>query len=205
MKKFITLTIIIMTCAIMTGCGKSKTTTPSETNLSCQTAIKAYLDKADLKWRWEKAIKEWDNITVDYVGRLNDSEIFDTSVESIAQACGKYASGRNYSEWLAFSVWGGQMIPGFDKWVIGMKIWQTKTITIPAKDAYGEWTKDKLITVEKSQIPNAQQYQVWMQVVTDYWQVFKVYEVKDKEIVFDANHELAGKDLIFDITIKEIK
>ena len=97
------------------------------------------------------------------------------------------------------------MIAGFDKWVEGMKIWQTKTINIPAKDAYWEWTKDKLITIDKSQVPNADQYTVGMQVVADYGQVFKVYQVTDKQIIFDGNHELAGKDLIFDITIKEIK
>ena len=55
--------------------------------------------------------------TVDYVGRLDEQTVFDTSVESIAKACGKYASGRNYNEGLSFGVGAGQMIAGFDKGV----------------------------------------------------------------------------------------
>ncbi|HCB51825.1 TPA: hypothetical protein DEP21_04645 [Patescibacteria group bacterium] len=79
-------------------------------------------------------------MVVHYIGRLNDEEVFDTSVESVAKACGKYTAGRNYDEGLAFNVGAGQMIAGFDNGVEGMKIGQTKTISIPAAEAYGEWT-----------------------------------------------------------------
>ncbi len=97
------------------------------------------------------------------------------------------------------------MIAGFDQGVIGMKIGETKTVTIEPKDAYGERDEKKLITMPKKDIPDADQYQVGMQVMSSYGQVFKVYEVKQDEIVFDANHELAGKTLVFDITIKSVK
>ena len=139
------------------------------------------------------------------MGRLSDQEVFDTSVESVAQACGKYQAGRDYTGGLPFQVGAGQMIPGFDQGVEGMKLGQTKTIVIPAKDAYGEWSKDKLVTVEKKDVPEAEKYTVGTMVQTDYGQVFKVYEITNTQIIFDANHELAGKDLTFDITIKEIK
>lgn len=86
-----------------------------------------------------------------------------------------------------------------------MKIGQTKTIKIPAAEAYGEWAKDKLITIDKSKVPNAEKYTVGTQVMTDYGQTFKVYEITATQITFDGNHELAGKDLTFDITIKAIK
>lgn len=198
-----------MTAAVIAWCSnEEETTTPNttpEVNLSCQSAIQTYLSWADMKWRGDKEIKAWDAIVVDYVGRLSESEVFDTSVESIAKACGKYTEGRNYNEWLPFTVGAWQMIAGFDKGVEGMKIGQTKTITIPAAEAYWERSKDRLITVEKTTVPNAEQYEVWMQVQTDYGQAFKVYKVTDTQIIFDGNHELAGKDLTFDITIKEIK
>jgi len=86
-----------------------------------------------------------------------------------------------------------------------MKIGETKTVEIPAKDAYGERDESKLITIPKTQIPEADQYQVGMQVMSQYGQAFKVYEIKKDEIVFDANHELAGKTLIFDITVKSVQ
>jgi peptidylprolyl isomerase len=97
------------------------------------------------------------------------------------------------------------MIPGFDKGVEGMKIGQTKTITIEAKDAYGEWSESNLLKVSRDQIPNADQYQVGMEVMAANGQRFKVYAVDNKEITLDANHELAGKTLIFDITITSIQ
>lgn len=153
----------------------------------------------------EKTVEKWNTVTVDYVGKLQDGTVFDTSIESIAKESGKYSSGRNYNEWLTFVAGAGQMIAGFDQGVIGMKVGEKKTVTIEPKDAYGERDDKKLITVPKKDIPDADQYQVGMQVMSQYGQTFKVYEVKKDEIVFDANHELAGKTLIFDITVKNVK
>ncbi len=136
---------------------------------------------------------------------MDEATVFDTSVESVAKACGKYASGRNYNEGLAFTAGAGQMIAGFDQAVVGMKVGETKTITIAPKDAYGERDEKKLITVPKTQVPQSEQYQIGMQVMSQNGQTFKVYKVTDKEITFDANPELAGKTLIFDITIKSIQ
>jgi FKBP-type peptidyl-prolyl cis-trans isomerase 2 len=45
------------------------------------------------------------------------------------------------------------MIPGFDKGVEGMKIGQTKTITIPAAEAYGEWSESNIIEIDRNQLP----------------------------------------------------
>jgi len=170
----------------------------------CANVIKDYLAKADLKGKWDKSVGKWHEIVVHYVWRLNELEVFDTSVEEVAKACGKYTPARNYNEWLAFTVGAGQMIPGFDKWVEGMKIWQTKTITIPAKEAYGEWSEKNIIEVDRSQLP-AGEYEKWTKLMSQVWQTFTVYGVSEKTISLDANHELAWKDLIFDITIVEIK
>ncbi len=153
----------------------------------------------------DTTIEKGNTITVDYVGKLQDGTVFDTSIEKIAKESGKYSSGRNYDEWLTFVAGAGQMIAGFDQGVIGMKIGETKTVSIEPKDAYGERDQAKLLTIKKDQIPDADQYKVGMQVMSQNGQIFKVYEVKKDEIVFDANHELAGKTLIFDITIKDIQ
>ncbi|MBU0626244.1 FKBP-type peptidyl-prolyl cis-trans isomerase [Patescibacteria group bacterium] len=67
-------------------------------------------------------MKAGDNIVVDYVGRLDESNVFDTSVEAIAKACDKYNEGRDYTSGLPFQVGAGQMIAGFDKGVEGMKV-----------------------------------------------------------------------------------
>ena len=96
------------------------------------------------------------------------------------------------------------MIAGFDKGVEDMVVGQTKTIHIEAKDAYGERSKDSLVKVPRDQIPNSEQLQKGMKLMSSYGQTFTIYDLDDKEVTLDGNHELAGKDLIFDITVTAI-
>ncbi len=215
MKKY-SLIAILWVSLLLIWC--SKTETPTEegneviqeevlsinTPEMCSNVIKDYLAKADLKWKWTKTVEKWNEIAVHYVWRLNETEVFDTSVEEVAKACWKHHPARNYNEWLSFKVWAGQMIPGFDKGVEGMKIGQTKTITIPAAEAYGEWSESNIIEIDRNQLPEWE-YEKGMKLMSEMWQTFTVHEVDEKSISLDTNHELAGKDLIFDITLIEIK
>ncbi|MBF0931871.1 MAG: FKBP-type peptidyl-prolyl cis-trans isomerase, partial [candidate division SR1 bacterium] len=132
-------------------------------------------------------------------------EVFDTSVESVAQASGKYNPNRNYSEGLSFKVGAGQMIAGFDAGVVGMKVGETKTVKIPAAQAYGERSEENIVRFPIKDLgEDAKDAKVGMQVYLGGRFPAVITEITDTEIVFDANHELAGKDLIFDITIKNI-
>jgi len=90
--------------------------------MEIQKSVQEYLEKSDKEWKWVE-IKAWDNIVVDYIWRLEDGTVFDTSVESVAKECWKYNESRDYTEWLTFQVWAWQMIKWFDEWVIWMKIW----------------------------------------------------------------------------------
>ena len=150
----------------------------------------------------ETAVNNWNSIVVDYIWRLKDWTVFDTSVESVAKACGSYQTWRDYSQWLSFQAWAWQMIAGFDAWVIWMKIWETKSINIPFMQAY--WARDekKLLTMDMAD--QFKDYKKWDDVMTAYWPI-KVFKITKDKITFDTNHSLAGKDLIFDITIKDIK
>lgn len=189
-------TVIIVLILILFVMSKQ----PSES----QKAVNAYLKMAENAKIQDKKVSPWNTVTVDYIWRLKDGTVFDTSVESVAKASWKYQTWRDYKQWLSFQVWAWQMIAGFDAWVVWMKLWETKTINIPFLQAY--WAVDKkiILVMDYTKIPNAEQYKVWMQVMTEMWPI-KVIKITKKEITFDANHELAGKDLIFDITIKDIK
>ena len=213
MKKIVVFALLSVSILWLSWCGQqttpSETTTPtnslsSSTTTMCANAVKDYLAKADTKGKGGEQIKKWHKVTVHYIGRLDDETVFDTSVEEVAKACGKYATGRDYSQWLSFEVGAGQMIAGFDKGVEGMTIGQTKTIHIEASEAYGERSEANIIKVPRTQIPNADQLKKWMKVYASNGQPFTVYDVNDQEITLDANHELAGKKLIFDITIQAI-
>jgi FKBP-type peptidyl-prolyl cis-trans isomerase 2 len=97
------------------------------------------------------------------------------------------------------------MIAGFDKGVEGMKVGETKTVTIEAKDAYGLRDEKNLITVPKEQIPDADKLEVGMQIMASNGQAFKINKIEGNNIILDGNHELAGKTLIFDITVKSVQ
>ena len=83
---------------------------------------------------------------MDYTGKLENGTVFDTSVEEIAKEAGIYTEQRNYVP-LTFKVGSGQLITGFDEGVIGMKVGEEKTLTIPPEKAYGEYDEAKIQAV----------------------------------------------------------
>jgi FKBP-type peptidyl-prolyl cis-trans isomerase 2 len=138
-------------------------------------------------------VKAGDLVKVHYTGKLTNGEQFDSSV------------GR---EPLEFTVGAGQMIKGFDDAMPGMTIGQKKTINIPAADAYGEKNDDAIIEFPKENVPADMKLEPGMQLTLSNQQgqpvPVVVVDVKDDVIILDANHFLAGKELVFDIELVEI-
>ncbi|MDP2841017.1 MAG: FKBP-type peptidyl-prolyl cis-trans isomerase, partial [Candidatus Methanoperedens sp.] len=85
----------------------------------------------------QKTVKTGDKISVDYTGSLPGGKVFDTSVYSVARENGLYTPEREYKP-LKLTVGKGEVIPGFDEGVVGMKVGETKTLTIPPEKAYGQ-------------------------------------------------------------------
>ncbi len=139
-------------------------------------------------------VKENNTVKVHYTGKLTDGQVFDSS------------EGR---EPLEFTVGKGQMIPGFEKGVIDMKINEKKTIKISEDEAYGSVNEDLKQEVQKKELPEDIEPKVGMTLVSKHpsgqEMNLLVTEVKDESIVIDANHPLAGKELIFDLEVVEIR
>ncbi|MEA5257574.1 peptidylprolyl isomerase [Arcicella aquatica] len=138
--------------------------------------------------------KAGDKVNVHYTGRLTDGTVFDSS------------AGR---ETLAFELGTGMVIQGFDEGITGMTIGEKKTVHIPAEQAYGPVNADYLAVFPKAELPADIPYEVGMQLNMHQdgsGQVMPVtvVEVTDISITLDANHPLAGKDLIFDIELVAI-
>ena len=171
--------------------------------MEIQQAIEEYLNSSNKEWSW-KEIQNWDNITVDYIWRLTDGTVFDTSIESIARTCWKYNEARNYEEWLTFSVWAGQMIKWFDEWVIWMKVGQTKTIQFWPEKWYWKRNEKYVMTYSAEEVWDLSKFTEGQRIYLWIWAAALITKITDKDITLDLNHELAGKDLIFDITIKSI-
>lgn len=132
-------------------------------------------------------------VKVHYTGTLSDETIFDSSRER---------------EPLEFTVGAGQMIEGFDKAVEGMSVGEAKKVTISSEKAYGPVNKEALIAVPKTHLPEGMTPEIGMQLEATQEdgrkQMLVVAEVKENEVVLDANHPLAGKDLTFDIELMEV-
>lgn len=137
--------------------------------------------------------KKGDQVKVHYTGRLTDGTVFDSS------------EGR---EPLAFEVGAGMMIKGFDAAVDGMAIEAKVTVEIPAVEAYGEAREDMIFDVPRTNLPPDMEPEVGQQLAMSQpngqEMPVKVKEVHEDKVIIDANHDLAGKDLVFDIELVEI-
>lgn len=137
--------------------------------------------------------KTGDTVKVHYTGKLTNGEQFDSS------------EGR---EPLEFTVGAGQMIKGFDVAVPGMNVGDKKTINIPASEGYGERSEDAIINFPIENVPADVKLEPGMTLTlsNQYGQPFPVVvvELRPDVVVLDANHFLAGQELIFDIELVEI-
>ena len=207
MKRSLLLSLILLSGILLTACDKNEeeivTVENPTVNEECKIAVENYIEWADKQWQWEE-VKAGDNIVVDYIWRLEDGTVFDTSIQSIAQACGKYNEARDYTQWLSFEAQGGQMVKWFDNWVIWMKVWQTKTVQFWPEEWYWDYDKTKVETYTSEELWDLSQYEPWMMIQKNYYEIGIIKSITDKEMVVDFNHELAWKDLIFDITLKSI-
>ncbi len=139
-----------------------------------------------------EAIKSGDTIAVDYTGKIENGEVFDTSE-------GKAP--------LSFTVGSGMLIKGFDDAVIGMKKGDSKTVIIPPEEGYGPLHDDAFIEIPRDQIPEeiplAEGQELQLQDPQGRPVPARVTEISDDKVKMDINHFLAGKTLVFDIAIAE--
>ena len=129
-----------------------------------------------------------DSVTVHYHGTLDSGEVFDSSRER---------------EPLAFVVGAGQVIAGFDAAVRGLAVGESVTVRLEPADAYGERRSDLLVTVSGEQAPAGVQAGDVVQLASGRPGV--VTEVTSAFVRIDANHQLAGQPLTFEIELVAIE
>lgn len=134
-----------------------------------------------------------DTVRVHYTGTLDDGTMFDTSRER---------------EPLEFTLGGGGIISGFENAVRGMAVGETKTVTIHSDEAYGPHYSELVITLERAQIPEDLVkigQQIPLQRTDGSTATGIITDFSEESVTIDANHQLAGKDLTFEIELVEIK
>jgi len=134
--------------------------------------------------------KQGDTVNIHYTGRLPDGTVFDTSRSRHP---------------LQFTIGRGQVIAGFEQAVIGMKTGESRTTTIPVDQAYGPRRDDRIVTMDRGQLPPGLNPQIGQRLeltqTDDQSVLATVMAVTDTSMTLDANHPLAGKELTFDIEL----
>ena len=138
-------------------------------------------------------VKSGDKVKVHYHGKLTAGETFDSS------------TGKDPLE---FEVGSGMVIKGFDDGVTGMTVGEKKTINIPYHEAYGPINPEMLIDMPKERFPADMELAIGMQLMMSDPEGHQfpvvITQIKEAGVVLDANHLLAGKDLVFDLELVEI-
>lgn len=137
--------------------------------------------------------KSGDTVQVNYTGKLADGTVFDSSIgkQPLEVVLGK-----------------GQLIPGFEKAVLGMQAGENKTVTISVKDAYGPYRSELIFEVPKENLPAGAAPQIGQQLqgskADGSTMRATVTKISDKTVTLDANVPLAGKELTFEIGLVKI-
>ncbi len=135
-----------------------------------------------------------DTVSVHYTGTLEDGSEFDSSVGG---------------EPLQFTVGDGNVIAGFDQAVRGLAVGEKRRVVIPPEDAYGDYRDDLVFERNPADFPPDIDPQVGQQLQSVQpdggVMIVTVIAVSETTVTLDGNHRLAGKDLIFDITLVDIR
>jgi len=131
-------------------------------------------------------------VKLNYTGKFENGDVFDTSL----------LEGR---EPLKTMLGQGNLIPGFEKGLLGMTVGETKTISVDPVEGYGEYLDGLVTTVEKKQVPDAVKVGDMLQSQSERGVMnVTVTEVNEDTVTLDANHPLAGKKLVFEVEVLEI-
>ena len=143
----------------------------------------------------DQIAKKGDKVSIEYEGSLEDGTVFDSS--------------KSHDKPFQFIVGSGQVIPGFDKAVIGMKLKEQKKITLQPTEAYGEINQKLTHKVLRSELPPEPEPKPGMGLMMGgspggSARRAMITEVTKKHIVINMNHPLAGKSLTFKIKLIKI-
>lgn len=162
-------------------------------------------------------------VTINFIGTLEDGTVFDSTLEGPGcdddecsdadccdegceddDECGCHASGP-----MTFVLGEEILFPQIDAAIVGMTPGEKKTVKIAAADAFGEYDKEKVFTVPRSELPED-----LVPVVGDELSLSNeddeeldvvVLETTDEQVTFDANHPLADEDVSFEIELVSIQ
>ncbi len=159
----------------------------------------------------EKTVKSGDNVSIDYIGTYANGTIFDTSNATVAQEAGIYDSSITYGP-ISYISGNNEIFPVIDNATIGMKIGETKNVTLTPADGYGEYNASMIQAVPLSMLEennitphvNDTLYYNLNPVRVDHI-VPNETDPNNTSVYIDFNDPRAGKTLYFQVTIRDIE
>ncbi len=137
--------------------------------------------------------KNGDTVKVHYTGRFEDGSVFDTSSDR---------------DPLEFTLGESQVIPGFERAILGMQTGESKTVQIASDQGYGSHQAHLVFEVGREKLPKELEPEVGqhleLQQPDGSTVMLTITEVSVSSVTLDANHPLAGKDLTFNLELVEI-
>lgn len=137
--------------------------------------------------------KPGDKVKVHYTGKTEDGHMFETTANKKP---------------IEFLIGKGDILPGFDRAVAGMSPGEVKTVKVSANEAHGPHYEELVMEVDKEQLPSDIEPKVGekldLQLSDDIKVQMEITDVSGSNVILDANHPLAGKDLIYKIQLLEV-
>lgn len=134
-----------------------------------------------------------DTVKVHFTGKLKDGTVIDSSRER---------------EPLEIKIGEGRFIPGFEEAIVGMEPGSEKTAEVKAENAFGEFRNELVMEIPRTEFQSGVDLEVGQKFKANDPQrgsvVVTIVDLNEETATIDANHELAGKDLVFDIELLEI-
>ena len=156
----------------------------------------------------DRAAQSGDRVCVDYIGTFPDGTVFDTSVEQVAKDSGTYNPERGYQP-LCFTIGAHQVVPGFENAAVGMKVGDIKDVSLPPEQAYGERKDELVVPVPIATFggtPQIDEVYGFSDGRTGQMLPGRVDRIDEAagQAYVDFNSEMAGKTLLFNITLRNI-
>jgi peptidylprolyl isomerase len=153
-------------------------------------------------------ITDGDSVTIEYVGKLTDGTVFDTSDQELAQETGltEEHPEREF-EPLTVEVGSGSVIPGIEDALTGLEAGDSEIIRVPPEKAYGEYREDRVGEYDRDEFDKmlrSQELREGVEVQTEGGLPGEVVDVGQETVTVDFNHDLAGETLEFEIRVVDV-
>jgi FKBP-type peptidyl-prolyl cis-trans isomerase 2 len=156
------------------------------------------------------SVKPGDEVCLEYVGRFEDGNVFATSRYEVAREAGlvdpEHVERADFDT-LSFTVGSGDVIEGLDEAVVGLSVGEKTTVTVPPEKGYGEYDPDRVreYDPETFEAMVGQPPEIGHHVEAHNGLHGDVTAISGETIQVDFNHELAGKTLIFEIHVLDVR